>query len=311
MEVLHLLLLQRIEQAESFQFHWHYMEMKLFNLYFADDLLLFCRAEEQSVTLFHDALHKFADLPGLHPNVNKNQLISSNICETPITCGPWISRGVQLLKSVISTLNVYWAMAYILPKGVLKAIEARMRTFLWRGGRDAGVVKVAWVDVCKPLEEGGQAQEGGGSWSWRKILKLRNQLLGGVSYHVGMGDDIWLWQDPWHPLGALIYRFPSGPRVVGIPLEAKVSMVIDEGGWNRPLITDIEHMEIVEQLPSLVNSDTIDWNSVGRVFLSLRHTVCSNLRDRQYIGMVCFVVLFAPHVMASSCGLQSWKGYPH
>ncbi|KAL0294582.1 UNVERIFIED_CONTAM: putative ribonuclease H protein [Sesamum radiatum] len=125
---------------------------------------------------------------------------------------------LQLLKSVILALNVYWATAFILPKGVLKTVEARMRKFLWQGGRDSGVAKVAWVNVCKPLEEGGQGlrrleplnralmsryfwdvlevntssvwvtwiitrylrrrsiwttRDGGGSWSWRKILKLR------------------------------------------------------------------------------------------------------------------------------------------
>ncbi|KAL0434455.1 UNVERIFIED_CONTAM: hypothetical protein Slati_2779800 [Sesamum latifolium] len=37
---------------------------------------------------------------------------------------------IQLLRLVISSLNVYWAMAFILPKGVLKEIEARMRKFL-------------------------------------------------------------------------------------------------------------------------------------------------------------------------------------
>ncbi|KAL0444849.1 UNVERIFIED_CONTAM: hypothetical protein Slati_2207600 [Sesamum latifolium] len=77
MEVLHLLLLQRIEQSASFQFHWHCEEMKLFNLCFADDLLLFCRAEEQSVMLFRDVLHEFADFSGLHANINKSQLILS------------------------------------------------------------------------------------------------------------------------------------------------------------------------------------------------------------------------------------------
>ncbi|KAL0455353.1 UNVERIFIED_CONTAM: hypothetical protein Slati_0874500 [Sesamum latifolium] len=51
--------------------------MKLFNLCFAYDLLLFCEVEEQSVTLFQDALRVFADLSGLHANVNKSQLILS------------------------------------------------------------------------------------------------------------------------------------------------------------------------------------------------------------------------------------------
>ncbi|KAL0444894.1 UNVERIFIED_CONTAM: hypothetical protein Slati_2212100 [Sesamum latifolium] len=43
---------------------------------------------------------------------------------------------VQLLRSVITSLNIYWAMAFILPKGVIKTIEARMRTFLWQGGTE-------------------------------------------------------------------------------------------------------------------------------------------------------------------------------
>ncbi|KAL0444893.1 UNVERIFIED_CONTAM: putative ribonuclease H protein [Sesamum latifolium] len=178
--------------------------MKLFNLYFADDLLLFCKAEENSVILFHDALHAFAELSRLHANINKSQLILSKSA-TPVRDRlrailgfqegqlpvrylglPLISsrltiddrkplllkvderlKGwsslhlsfaarIQLLKSDISALNIYWAMAFILPSGVLKTIEARMKKFLWQGGHNSGAAKVAWVDVCKSLEEGGQ-----------------------------------------------------------------------------------------------------------------------------------------------------------
>ncbi|KAL0455423.1 UNVERIFIED_CONTAM: putative ribonuclease H protein [Sesamum latifolium] len=170
-----------------------------------------------------------------------------------------------------------------------------MRKFLWQGGHNSGAAKVAWLDVCKPLEEGGQglrrlqplnralmskhfwdiiqcnessiwvkwitnrylhhcsiwtARVRSGSWSWRKILKLRSQLLGNITYHIGVGDRVWLWHDRWHPLGPLIHRFPNGPRVTGIPLESKISLVINEYGWSWPLITDIEHMEIVDHLPS-------------------------------------------------------------
>ncbi|KAL0293020.1 UNVERIFIED_CONTAM: hypothetical protein Sangu_3246300, partial [Sesamum angustifolium] len=40
---------------------------------------------------------------------------------------------LQLIKSVISTLHTYWASVFILPKGVLKMLERKMRTFLWQG----------------------------------------------------------------------------------------------------------------------------------------------------------------------------------
>ncbi|KAL0455440.1 UNVERIFIED_CONTAM: hypothetical protein Slati_0883200 [Sesamum latifolium] len=47
-------------------------------------------------------------------------------------------------------------MAFVLPNSVIKVIEARMRKFLWHGNSDSGMAKVAWKDVCKPLEEGEQ-----------------------------------------------------------------------------------------------------------------------------------------------------------
>ncbi|KAL0455439.1 UNVERIFIED_CONTAM: hypothetical protein Slati_0883100 [Sesamum latifolium] len=40
-----------------------------------------------------------------------------------------------------------------------------------------------------------------GSWSWRKIVRLRNQLLGHIMYTVGTGANTLLWNDPWHELG--------------------------------------------------------------------------------------------------------------
>ncbi|KAL0455501.1 UNVERIFIED_CONTAM: hypothetical protein Slati_0889300 [Sesamum latifolium] len=264
--------------------------MKLFNLCFADDLLLFCKAEEQSVILFRDTLRVFAKLSGLHANVNKSQLILSksayNSCLRFLSSKREFYR-IQLLKSVISALNVYWAMAFILPKGTLKTIEAHMRKFYGKEvvilasqrlpgrmfvGRWRKVVKcnnssiwVTWIIKhylrCCLIWT---VRSNSGSWSWRKILKLRNHILSAVSYHVGSGERFLLWLDPWHPLGPLIHRFPRGPSVIGIPLAANLSEVIDEDGWNWPLFTNIGHLEIMELLPPLGESDTITWRSVGR-----------------------------------------------
>ncbi|KAL0295119.1 UNVERIFIED_CONTAM: hypothetical protein Sangu_3204200 [Sesamum angustifolium] len=59
---------------------------------------------------------------------------------------------LQLIKSVLGTLHMYWASAFILPKGVLKILEKKMRRFLWHG---SGNAKVAWAQICKPKQEGG------------------------------------------------------------------------------------------------------------------------------------------------------------
>ncbi|KAL0282162.1 UNVERIFIED_CONTAM: hypothetical protein Sradi_7269400 [Sesamum radiatum] len=62
---------------------------------------------------------------------------------------------VQLIKSVLSSLHTYWASVFILPKAVLKVIEERMRSFLWKGASGSGVAKVAWEQICRPKKEGG------------------------------------------------------------------------------------------------------------------------------------------------------------
>ncbi|KAL0387928.1 UNVERIFIED_CONTAM: putative ribonuclease H protein [Sesamum radiatum] len=62
---------------------------------------------------------------------------------------------LQLIKAVLSTLHMYWASAFILPKGVLKNLEKKMRKFLWYGSTGSGNAKVAWERICKPKEEGG------------------------------------------------------------------------------------------------------------------------------------------------------------
>ncbi|KAL0405917.1 UNVERIFIED_CONTAM: hypothetical protein Slati_3905600, partial [Sesamum latifolium] len=194
MEVLQMLLMQKVEQSTDFQFHWHCERIRLISLSFADDLLLFSKADEGSLHIFCECLWIFSDWSGLTANVQKSQLIVSKAAGalkqrllqilgfqegallvrylglplvasrlTVADCQPLLEkvddrlRGwrrlqlsfaarVQLLRSVISALNVYWAMAFVLPKGVIKAIEARMRTFLWQGGTGVGVSMVAWKD---------------------------------------------------------------------------------------------------------------------------------------------------------------------
>ncbi|KAL0316613.1 UNVERIFIED_CONTAM: hypothetical protein Sradi_5539500 [Sesamum radiatum] len=62
---------------------------------------------------------------------------------------------VQLIKSVLSTLHTYWASVFILPKGIIKILESKMRKFLWQGPSGKGNAKVKWEQICKPKEEGG------------------------------------------------------------------------------------------------------------------------------------------------------------
>ncbi|KAL2224544.1 UNVERIFIED_CONTAM: hypothetical protein Sindi_3022100 [Sesamum indicum] len=341
MEVLHLGFLQLIDQEELFSYHWKCEAARIFQLGFADDVILFSRADMESLRIFKAGLDRFAEWSGLRLNVQKNHLIISRSAQTvreemlallafqegvlpmrylglPVIsslltiadCHPLLQKidkriagwegttisyagRVQIIKSVLISLSLYWASAFIIPKKVINEIEKRLRAFLWKGTTNSGYAKVAWKDIFRPKEEGGLGfkdistlnralmtkkqcdvircdrtsiwvewlykgrlqhtsiwtiTDHGGSWGWRKILRLWMFLRTMVDYRIGDGRNFFLWQDPWHHLGPLCDTFPRGPRLLGVDESCKLSTVIHEGVWQWPLITDIECLEITHEL---------------------------------------------------------------
>ncbi|KAL2247987.1 UNVERIFIED_CONTAM: hypothetical protein Sindi_2651000 [Sesamum indicum] len=305
-----------IDQEELFSYHWKCEAARIFQLGFADDVILFSRADMESLRIFKAGLDRFAEWSSLRLNVQKSHLIISCSAQTlreemlallgfqegvlpmrylglPLIssrltiayCHPLLQKidkriagwegttisyagRVQIIKSVLISLSLYWASAFILPKKVINEIEKRLRAFLWKGTTNSGYAKVAWKDICRPKEEGGLGfkdistlnralmtkklcdvircdktsiwvewlykgrlqhtsvwtiTDHGGSWGWRKILRLRMFLRTMVDYRIGDGRNFFLWQDPWHHLGPLCDTFPRGPRLLGLDESCKLS----------------------------------------------------------------------------------------
>ncbi|KAL0322535.1 UNVERIFIED_CONTAM: hypothetical protein Sangu_1872800 [Sesamum angustifolium] len=146
---------------------------------------------------------------------------------------------VQLIKSVLMSFNIYWAMAFILPKGVIRKIEQRLGSFLWKGALGDGYPKVTWNQVCQLIEEWGQRIQDilavnlalMSRHLWRIIQGncdsiwvnwIYHVLRPWVVYQVGMGASFLLWHDPWQSLGPLILQFPRGPQVTDTSAKAKL-----------------------------------------------------------------------------------------
>ncbi|KAL2235680.1 UNVERIFIED_CONTAM: hypothetical protein Sindi_1300200 [Sesamum indicum] len=301
MEVLHLGLLQLIEQDLQFSYHWKCEPAKVFQLGFADDLLLFCRADLNSLRTLKRGLDRFAEWSGLRLNVQKSHVIISRSAQgwkdqILTIMGfqegqlPMRYLGLPLLSSRLSISDcqplllkidaringcIYWASAFILPKAIIKQIEKRLRTFLWKGTSTSGYAKIAWKDVCKPIKEGGQGIKDIGILNRSLIAKklcdvircdrtsiwVECSILPMTEFLIGEGRSFYLWKDPWHHLGPLIARY-----LLGLDESAKLQVVINEGQWQWPFITDLECMEIIYMLPQIHGGDDrINWRfSEGR-----------------------------------------------
>ncbi|KAL2252875.1 UNVERIFIED_CONTAM: hypothetical protein Sindi_0082200 [Sesamum indicum] len=168
------------------------------------------------------------------------------------------ARRVQIIKFVLLALSLYWASAFILLKKVINEIEKRLRTFLWKGTMSSGYAKcdrtsiwVQWLYQDRLRERSiWTISEHGGSWGWRKILRLRPFLRSIVDYQIGNGDRFFVWQE----------RFPQGPRHLRLEESAKLSLVISAGEWQCPTITDFECLEITHNQPLIFGGeDRVVW----------------------------------------------------
>ena len=74
----------------------------------------------------------------------------------------WTSKSLAFagrlhqINSVIASLTNFWCSTFSLPQGCIDEIESLCSAFLWSGSSNiTSKAKVAWVEVCKPKEEGG------------------------------------------------------------------------------------------------------------------------------------------------------------
>ncbi|KAL2922721.1 LINE-1 retrotransposable element ORF2 protein [Bienertia sinuspersici] len=134
----------------------------------------------------------------------------------------WSSKNIsyagraQLINAVLLSIHQYWAQVMILPKTILKQVEAICRAFLWTGqwySSTPGNVK--WEAVCKGKKEGGlgfrdtvkwniaildkhvwaMAMEKDNLWvKWIHPVYLKNKPL--EHYHPTI-DSSWYWKKIW------------------------------------------------------------------------------------------------------------------
>ena len=103
------------------------------------------------------------------------------------------------------------------------------------------------------------------SWTWRKLLKLRDLIRPLIKFTIGDGAHTWLWFDNWLPSGPIL---PSlGERVIydsALPRDARVAEIIRDGQWLWPVANSNELLTLKEAIPqnmvpNPLRKDNIRW----------------------------------------------------
>ncbi|GJT79954.1 RNA-directed DNA polymerase, eukaryota, reverse transcriptase zinc-binding domain protein [Tanacetum coccineum] len=123
MEVFSLIMAKNIQSSKGFKYHKRCVELKLTHLCFADDLLVLCYGNVDSV--------KIGKLPVKYLGV---PLITKRLS---------LSDSKQMVDKVKA--KMFWASVFLIPKTTINDIEEVFKDFLWcQGELTRGKAKVAW-----------------------------------------------------------------------------------------------------------------------------------------------------------------------
>nr|GEX54169.1 hypothetical protein [Tanacetum cinerariifolium] len=164
--------------------------------------------------------------------------------------GDWKNKSLsfagrlQLCKSMISSMQVYWASVLVIPIGGLglRCLEvfnlALMTTHIWHIVSNKESLWVRWIhtyklhgrifwDICPTNAM---------SWGWMKLLQLCDIVKPYFWIQVGNGHNTSLWHDRWCLQGPLVHLL--SPRDIareGYTLQTHVADLVVNGAWNWPL----------------------------------------------------------------------------
>ena len=107
------------------------------------------------------------------------------------------SGRLQLIASVLNSLNVYWASILILPHEICDDIDKLLKCFLWKtDGKKSSRYSVAWKEVCMQKKEGGLGLKSLHIWNEALMAKhLWNVIIDKQSIWVKWVKSQWLKED--------------------------------------------------------------------------------------------------------------------
>ncbi|XP_038891644.1 uncharacterized protein LOC120081037 [Benincasa hispida] len=250
-----------------FRFYDRCERLGLTHLVFANNLMILCAAEKDSLEFVRQVLTDFAGLSGLVANVEKSSMFVASVesreakklaasmgFSLSSLPGFWVYLYWWLVRSVLQSFQVFWCSIFVLPACITHEVDRLLRSYLWKGSVvSRGGARVAWDEVCLPLGDGGfgvkhvaslnnsaiMKSEVGRSWCLRAILRSKDRFKHLVRLMIDDGRPCFVWWDPWLSGGAILDSYRSTVVYdIGSSLEAQLSKFMDgEGGWRWPTMS--------------------------------------------------------------------------
>ncbi|KAH1114880.1 hypothetical protein J1N35_008258 [Gossypium stocksii] len=90
---------------------------------------------------------------------------------------------LQLIKTVIFSVQTYWSCQFLMPKSVLKKVYQYCLSFFWKGKVGSGRgARVYWKAICLPKYEWGLGLKNVVEWNQACILQLIRTWLPGEGF---------------------------------------------------------------------------------------------------------------------------------
>ncbi|GKC68404.1 RNA-directed DNA polymerase, eukaryota, reverse transcriptase zinc-binding domain protein [Tanacetum coccineum] len=141
MEIMSLIVQDKVERNKEFGYHFKCKHMKLTHVCFADDLLMFCYGDKGSIQTLKEAIEEFGSVSGLKPNYDKSTIIFGSIKEEDkqeiMECVPFKVERPLPQKEFVQT--------------IAKALLTRLKTKFAIGGN--GGEDIVENGVCVWPEE--------------------------------------------------------------------------------------------------------------------------------------------------------------
>nr|GEY38171.1 hypothetical protein [Tanacetum cinerariifolium] len=276
-----------------------------------------CDGDSKSVSVLKKALDEFGGVPLLSKRLYVKDCrllidkVKKRICDWKKKVLSFAGR-LQLVQSVLSSMQVFWASFFILPKSIAADVERLLRDFIWNYGEfKKESLWVKWINVYKLKGRSfwDISDKAGIRWAWKNLLRFRGKFRDHIVHRIGDGCNTSLWFNNWHAICPLS-NFISRRDILysGLSLDCKVANVIKNGVWDWPsdLVCKFDGLFVI-QPPSLIEgkSDKVVWRNIqGRIKDFFVSEVWNDIRSRNLLvlwsrlvcEMMIYVVSFAKRV---------------